>query len=87
MVIGIRYINGKGVTRVRFVKILDALASNDQDTDIRITLNATTIATRHVIKYLENNNLEYGKMRGIGIYLFLYILAISFPYLRTKIPS
>ena len=79
LVIHSRYIDQNGDVQVKFLKILDALAKDD-DTDTNvdndgtdmneldigiISLNADTIR-RKVTNYIEDNDLPYSTLRGIG---------------------
>ena len=69
MVIHERYINSTGDVCVKYMKILDALEIGSTDMneldDCVITLNANKIAEK-VTDYIEQNNLEYQTLCGIG---------------------
>ena len=66
MVIHCRFLDSKGKLQVRFLKVIDALVSADKsNTESVVSLNADVIS-KCVTDYIEQNQLDYGKLRGIG---------------------
>ena len=67
MVIHSRYINSDGELKVQYLKAIDALRSTVQGSgnEVIVSLNAETVG-RCVTGYIQRDNLDYSKPRGIG---------------------
>ena len=66
MVIHCRFLNSKGKLQVRFLKVIDSLVSaGKSNIESVMSLNADFIS-KCVTDYIEQNQLYFGKLRGIG---------------------